>query len=257
MTDSVSNADRSTKHEARSTNGLPTHIAIIMDGNGRWARRRGLPRVAGHRAGIQSVRAVVRKSREVGVRVLTLYAFSIENWRRPPAEVDQLMSFLIEFLHKELNEMNQNGIRLMAIGRIEGLPGRVQTALKETIEATQQNRDMILNLALNYGGRSEIVDAVRRIAADIRGDKVQPEEIDEDVFQKYLYTSGLPDPDLLIRTSGEQRLSNFLLWQVSYAELYVTDTLWPDFGAEGLVRAIESYQTRERRFGGVGTAGAC
>jgi undecaprenyl diphosphate synthase len=233
---------------------LPKHIAIIMDGNGRWAASRGLPRIVGHRSGVRSVRTVVRKCSELGVKVLTLYAFSIENWNRPASEIDRLMEYLMEFLIKERKEMNQNQIRFMAIGRLQGLPEAVQQELKKTTESTAANKGMVLNLALNYGGRSEIIDAVRHLAQDVQEGQLKPSEVDERCFQNYLYTSDLPDPDLLIRTSGEQRLSNFLLWQISYTELYMTDVCWPDFGEKALLKAIESFQKRERRFGGVGTS---
>jgi undecaprenyl diphosphate synthase len=232
---------------------IPAHIAIIMDGNGRWAEKRHLPRVAGHRAGVKSVRQVVEKCREIGVKVLTLYAFSIDNWRRPRQEVNRLMEYLVEFLIKERPTMIKDGIRFEAIGRIEELPEAVKKELHLTREATQQGKDMILNLALNYGGRAEIVDAARKLSEEVQAQRLQPDEITEERFKDYLYTAGLPDPDLLIRTSGEQRISNFLLWQTSYTEWYVTDILWPDFGKEELCCAIEVFRSRQRRFGGVST----
>ena len=235
-------------------NTLPRHIAIIMDGNGRWARRRGLPRTLGHRAGIQSVRRVVEACVELKVPVLTLYAFSVENWKRPKREIDTLMRLLSEFLEKEIGEMNEHDIRFIAIGRTEDLPEFVRKRLQRTIEATSRNTGLVLNLALNYGGRSEIVDAVRKIVAKAKEDHLHPEDIDEESFGTYLYTHSLPDPDLLIRTSGEMRISNFLLWQISYSEIYVTKTLWPDFTKKDLEEAIQEFRRRERRFGASETA---
>ena len=234
-------------------NNLPKHIAIIMDGNGRWARQRGLPRTMGHRAGIKAVRRVVEACVELKISVLTLYAFSIENWRRPKTEVNTLMRLLAEFLEKEIKEMNENHIRFTAIGRLHELPDFVQKRLLRTIEATAHNQGLVLNLALNYGGRSEIVDAVKKMAYKVKENGLRPEEIDETFFSQFLYTRDLPDPDLLIRTSGEMRISNFLLWQISYSEIVVTRKLWPDFTKEDLKRAIEEFQTRERRFGAAET----
>ncbi|MCK4436661.1 isoprenyl transferase [bacterium] len=230
---------------------LPRHIAIIMDGNGRWARKRRLPRVAGHRAGVQSVREIVRACGEIGIKVLTLYAFSAENWKRPRREVDTLMRLLREFLRRELPSLNKNRVRLRAIGRLKELPPKVQEALEKTIKSTEGNNGLILNLAINYGGRSEIVDAVKGLAKDVEKGICKPEEINEEIFEKYLYTSHLPDPDLLIRTSGEHRVSNFLLWQVSYSEIWVTSVYWPDFRRRHLLEALLDYQGRERRFGGL------
>ena len=230
-------------------NNLPRHIAIIMDGNGRWAKKRGLPRTLGHRAGIQSVRRIVEACVELKISVLTLYAFSVENWKRPKREINTLMRLLSEFLEKEIEEMNEHRIRFTAIGRTEELPDFVQERLARTIEATRQNRGLVLNLALNYGGRSEIVDAVRKIVVRAKEDHFDPNQIDEGFFSSYLYTHSLPDPDLLIRTSGEMRVSNFLLWQISYSEIYVTKKFWPDFSKKDLEEAILDFQRRERRFG--------
>lgn len=230
-------------------NNLPRHIAIIMDGNGRWAKRRGLPRTLGHRAGIKSVRRIVEACVELKIPVLTLYAFSVENWKRPKREIDTLMRLLSEFLEKEIDEMNEHNIRFTAIGRTEELPDFVRQRLERTITATAKNTGLTLNLALNYGGRSEIVDAVRKIAADVKQDHLRPDDIDEAFFSRYLYTHALPDPDLLIRTSGEMRLSNFLLWQISYSEIYVTGKFWPDFTKKDLEEAIREFRRRERRFG--------
>ncbi len=228
---------------------LPRHVAIIMDGNGRWAKKRGLPRVMGHRAGIRSVRAVVEIARELGVEVVTLYAFSVENWKRSTQEVSTLMRLLNEYLKRELSSLLENEVRLGVLGQIERLPKQVQAHLNEVMEKTRGNRKMLLNLALNYGGRSEILHAVRQVAQAIKEGKMQPDDLTEKTFSRFLYTDGLPDPDLLIRTSGEQRISNFLLWQISYSELYLTPRLWPDFGKVEFVQAILDYQNRERRFG--------
>ncbi len=228
---------------------LPKHVAIIMDGNGRWAKAKGLPRVMGHRAGIKSVRAVVEAAREVDIEVLTLYAFSVENWKRTAREVSTLMGLLNEYLRRELPNLMKHEIRLNVIGDIEGLPKNVRRNLNQVMEKTRPNRKMVLNLALNYGGRSEILQAVRKISSDVKAGALEPEDVDEATFARFLYTDGQPDPDLLIRTSGEQRISNFLLWQISYAELYLTPTLWPDFGKADFIKAVQEYQHRERRFG--------
>jgi undecaprenyl diphosphate synthase len=228
---------------------LPRHIAIIMDGNGRWAKKKLLNRINGHVKGVNAVREVVTACRELGIKVLTLYAFSIENWRRPAEEVHALMELLKDYLQKECLEMIQNNIRLNTIGRMEDLPPDVQTTLQETKKKTQHCDGMILNLALSYGGRSEILHAVQEIVSDFQKGGIKPEEITIQRFSQYLWTHGIPDPDLLIRTSGEFRISNFLLWQIAYTELYVTDTLWPDFDRKELLRAIADYQSRERRFG--------
>ncbi len=232
-------------------NNLPRHIAIIMDGNGRWAKMRGLPRVMGHKVGIESVRVIVKECVRLNVEVLTLYAFSAENWKRPRKEVETLMRFLHKFLQKEIDELNSNNIRLNAIGRWQELPPFVRDRLMETIAQLKDNTGLILNLALNYGGRSEIVDGIKGIVRDIREGRVDEEDINEEMFCKYLYTANLPDPDLLIRTSGEMRVSNFLLYQISYSEIYVTSKLWPDFRKEDLDKAIMDYQKRIRRYGGV------
>ncbi|MCJ7746178.1 MAG: isoprenyl transferase [Desulfobacterales bacterium] len=228
---------------------LPRHIAIIMDGNGRWAKKKNLNRISGHIKGVDAVREIVTACRELGIKVLTLYAFSIENWRRPKDEVAALMGLLMEYLFKEREEMVQNNIRLSAIGRIEDLPLEVQNTLRETSKKTEQCDGMILNLALSYGGRSEILHAVQGILSDFQKGKIKPEEVNLQRFSQYLWTRGIPDPDLLIRTSGEFRISNFLLWQIAYTELYVTETLWPDFDRKELLKAIAAYQSRERRFG--------
>jgi undecaprenyl diphosphate synthase len=228
---------------------LPRHVAIIMDGNGRWAAARGYPRVRGHEAGAESVNEIVRDCRERGIKALTLYSFSTENWKRPTAEVGALMGLLERYLSTERKELLDNGIRLQAIGQIDRLPGHVRMPLQLLVKESAQNDAMTLTLALSYGGRTEIVDAVKAIAKKVRRREIVPEEIDEMTVAAHLYTAGLPDPDLLIRTSGELRISNFLLWQLAYTEIYVTDVLWPDFRKPQLQAALDAYAQRERRFG--------
>ena len=226
---------------------LPAHIAIIMDGNGRWAAQRHLPRVEGHRAGIESVRDVVETSARLGIDVLTLYAFSIENWKRPRTEVATLMMLLKRYIRLELSTLLKNNIRFQVVGRSDELSPDVQDELAAGIRQTAGNTGMLFNIALNYGGRAEIVDAARRaIAAGVR-----PDDLDERRFSEFLYTAGQPDPDLLIRTSGEMRISNFLLWQIAYAEIWLTETLWPDFRRRHLLEAVVAYQKRDRRYGGI------
>jgi len=220
-----------------------------MDGNGRWAEKRSLDRIAGHQKGAESVRNVVRGSREIGIPYLTLFAFSSENWSRPPAEVEALWTLLKDYLSSELQEMLDNDIRLLAIGDLNRLPKGVASILNETIKQTSRARAMTLTLALSYGGRDDILQALRRLMVNCRGGTLAPEEVTENLFSKYLWTANLPDPDLLIRTSGEMRISNFFLWQLAYTEIYVTPTLWPDFNKEELIKALLSYQERERRFG--------
>jgi len=231
---------------------LPAHIAIIMDGNGRWANRRRLPRVAGHKAGIGPVRASVEACARLGIRVLTLYAFSVENWKRPRHEVETLWRLLRYYLRQELPDLQKNDIRLQAIGRLDALPPQVRRELDAAVEATAENRGLLVNLAINYGGRAEIVDAVNAILdmARVNG-SLDGLKVDEDLIATSLYTAESPDPDLLIRTSGEMRISNFLLWQIAYAELYVTETLWPDFTRTDLLQAVLEYQKRDRRYGGL------
>jgi undecaprenyl diphosphate synthase len=226
---------------------LPEHVAVIMDGNGRWAAQRHLPRVEGHRAGIDSVREVVESSARIGIKVLTLYAFSVENWKRPATEVSTLMTLLKRYLRLELNTLLRNNIRFNVIGRPEELAPDIRRELHAAEEKTAGNAGMLFNIALNYGGRAEIVEAARRLLAA----GVRPAELDEQRFAGFLYTAGQPDPDLLIRTSGEMRVSNFLLWQIAYAEIWVTDTLWPDFRKRHLLEAILAYQKRDRRYGGI------
>jgi len=235
--------------------GLPRHVAIIMDGNGRWAHQRGLPRIAGHRASVAAVRDVVRFAGELGLEVLTLFAFSTENWKRPRAEVDALMELLVDHVRSELDELHANGVRVRVIGRVDGLPDSARAAVSEAVARTAGNPGMNLVLALNYGGRQELADACARLAARVAVGELRPEDIDEGAIAGALDTAGLPDPDLLIRTSGELRISNFLLWQLAYTEFWVTEVCWPDFRREHLAAAIEAFQRRERRFGGLSGEG--
>jgi undecaprenyl diphosphate synthase len=235
----------------RKQGSLPRHIAMIMDGNGRWAKQRGLPRIAGHREGVRSVRDIVEACGQLGIEVLTLYTFSTENWRRPQKEVSALMRLLLKTLRKEINDLVKNNVRLLTIGNLEKLPKIAHQGMLEGMAATKENTGLKLNLALNYGGREEIVTAVQKIALEIQKGKIQPHDIDRKIMAQYLYTQGLPDPDLLVRTSGEYRISNFLLWQLAYTEIYITDVLWPDFRRQNLYEAIKDYQGRERRFGKV------
>lgn len=228
---------------------VPQHIAIIMDGNGRWAKQKGMPRVLGHRSGVKSVREVTEAAAQIGVKYLTLYAFSTENWNRPPAEVMALMSLLVETIKGEIRDLNKNGVRLTAIGDIEALPAATLKTLREGIEKTKDNDRVTLVLALNYSAKWEILRATRLLAEQVKLGVIKPDEITEARFERELSTHGIPDPELLIRTSGETRLSNFLLWQVAYAELYFTPVFWPDFDKDELFKAILSYQNRERRFG--------
>jgi undecaprenyl diphosphate synthase len=230
---------------------IPRHIAMIMDGNGRWAKQRGLPRTEGHRMGAQVVRKITEAAGKLGVEYLTLYAFSSENWKRPKREVDALMKLLVLFLKNELPVMQKQNVRLQAIGRLHALPQTCQEELHRCIAATAQNSGLTLILALSYGGREEIVDGVKSLIESVEGGHLDKAMIDTEVFSKHLYTRYYPDPDLMIRTSGEMRLSNFLLWQLSYTEFVITDKLWPDFAAEDLMDAIRHFNRRERRFGGV------
>ena len=224
---------------------MPCHIGIIMDGNGRWARARGLPRLAGHRAGVENLRRVLRAAVEFGVRILTMYAFSTENWGRPKAEVEGLLSILERVIDRQLLELHKENVRLRHIGRLEGISPSLLQKVRDAIELTKDNQRLILNIAFNYGGRAEILDAVRDIVAD----GVPAEQVDEALISRYLYTAGLPDPDLIVRTSGEMRVSNFLIWQGAYAEFYVTPTLWPDFDKDELYKALKAYNERDRRMG--------
>ena len=230
---------------------LPEHVAIIMDGNGRWAKKRHFPRIVGHQKGSEVVHKIVKASLDMGIKVLTLYVFSTENWKRPISEVKFLMGLLGRYIRKEIAELQSNNVKIMIIGRLNELPDSIQTILKEAIEKTKNNQGLILNLAINYGGRQEIIDAVGKVAADLKNGSFKIKDLNEKNFSQYLYAQNLPDPDLIIRTAGEKRLSNFLLWQSSYAELYVTDILWPDFNREELLLALEDYNQRKRRFGGL------
>ena len=231
--------------------GLPRHVAIIMDGNGRWAKQRHLPRIEGHRAGAESARVIIRTAGELGIKYLTLYAFSVENWNRPKDEVDALMKYLVHYLKSETPELNKNNVRLEIIGQVYSLPEAVQEHLKKSVTTLSKNNGLTLIMALSYGGRTEIVDAVRDIAQKAKAGELDPADITEQVFAQHLYTRNVPDPDLMIRTSGEMRISNFLLWQISYTELVVTQTLWPDFRKPQFYAALEEYHQRHRRFGGL------
>ncbi len=244
-------AEAELDREIRQRGNLPAHIAVIMDGNGRWARRRVMPRIAGHRAGRHAVRETVRTCAQLGVEALTLYTFSRENWKRPSYEVRALWAFLEEVLRTEFLELDENNVQLMASGDLSAIPASTRRALSEASSRLEKNDGMVLNLALNYGGRDEIVHVTRRFAEDVRAGRMQVEDMTESLFQTYLFAPELSDPDLLIRTSGELRLSNFLLWQAAYSEIYVTKVLWPDFRRRDLLEAIAEYQRRHRRFGGV------
>lgn len=230
---------------------LPRHVAIIMDGNGRWANQRGLPRSLGHRAGVESLRDIVRACSEIKIQVLTVYAFSTENWKRPQDEVNVLMDLLVEYLEKEINELCANGVAVNPVGRLEELPLSARNALKMAVEKSKTNSGLILNLALNYGGRAEILDAVRSIVEKVANNRLAVNNIDDKIFSENLYTAGQPDPDLLIRPSGDYRISNFLLWQLAYTEFWFTPVMWPDFRKVHLLRALADFQLRERRFGGL------
>lgn len=234
-------------HEETPTEPNPRHVALIMDGNGRWARERGMPRLAGHRAGVENLRRIIRASVEFGIEYLTIYAFSTENWERPPAEVRGLMNILEEVIDTELDELNEEGVQLRHIGRLEGLDEHLQRKVRHAIELTKDNDRLVLNVAFNYGGRDEIVHAVRAIIAD----EIPAEDVDESLVSRYLYTSDSPDPDLIVRTSGELRVSNFLIWQGAYAEWCITSTYWPDFDKDELRKALTEYARRERRYGRV------
>lgn len=233
------------------SHSVPVHIGIIMDGNGRWAKKRGLPRTAGHRAGMESLKRAVKACTEAGVKYLTVYAFSTENWKRPQDEVDALMNLLVEYINKELTELGANGVRVKAIGKLSGLPESAQRQVAKAEVNTAGNSKLFLQIALNYGGRRELTEAVQEICRQAATGELNRGDINEELISNYLYTAGLPDPDLIIRPSGELRLSNFLIWQSAYAEFVVTDILWPDFTAGDLYRAIYEYQQRHRRFGGL------
>jgi len=244
-------SDEQIKDALKKSGAIPTHIAIIMDGNGRWAKKRGLPRVAGHKRGVDTVKEIVEACAEVGVKYLTLYTFSTENWKRPKDEVSTLMRLLLRSLRDRVNELYDNDIRLTTIGNTESLPEEVQKQLYSGIERTKNNKKMVLNLALSYSGRWELLEAVKKIVDKANEGKISPENIDENLVSSFLTTKGIPDPDLVIRTSGEFRVSNFLLWQIAYSEFIITETLWPDFSKYDLYDAIKVFQKRERRFGKV------
>ena len=245
-----SNPSSASQTELNTTK-LPFHVAVIMDGNGRWAKKRLLNRIKGHEKGAETVRTIVRTSREIGISILTLYAFSTENWQRPRAEVAALMTLLKKFLESEQKEMMDNDIRLNAIGQIDRLPENVRQVLQKTRTITRDNKGMILNLALSYGGRAEIVNMVQEISRNALEGRIDPDAITSEVISGHLYTRGMRDPDLLIRTSGEMRISNFLLWQIAYTEIFITKSLWPDFSKEEYLGILKEYQTRQRRFGKV------
>ncbi|HLQ72291.1 MAG TPA: isoprenyl transferase [Bacillota bacterium] len=230
---------------------MPHHVAIIMDGNGRWANKRGLPRIAGHKEGMNIVREIVKAAIACHIKILTLYTFSTENWKRPKSEVDYIMKLPKEFMHIYLPEMIENNVKIETIGDFNKLPEHTQKVIQSGKEKTKDNDGLILNFALNYGGRYEIMRAIKQVMSDIDAGRVSTDALDENMFSKYLYTQGLPDPDLLIRTSGEQRLSNFLLWQLAYTEFWFTDVLWPDFHADVFQKALQEYQKRKRRYGGI------
>lgn len=230
---------------------LPLHIAIIMDGNGRWAQRRLLPRTMGHRAGMSTLKEIVRACSDLGVKVLTVYAFSTENWKRPWEEVDYLMKLLVEFLRKEINELHQNQVRIKVLGNYSNLPLECQSEIEDALQITRDNPGLLLNIALNYGSRQEILAAVKVLARKVAAGEIEPDVINEETFSGLLYTKDIPDPDLLIRTAGEMRISNFLLWQIAYTELWITECLWPDFSKDDLLQAVWDYQQRDRKFGGL------
>lgn len=232
-------------------NKIPQHIAIIMDGNGRWAKKRKLPRSVGHKAGVETIRKIVKESKRLGIKYLTLYAFSTENWKRPKEEVGALMQLLVAYLKKEVEELHKNGVKIKVLGDVSKFPEECEIELNKAMEKTKNNTDINLNLALNYGGRDEIVRAMSLIVEDLENNKIKKEDICEGLISNYIYTKGMPDPDLIIRPSGEQRLSNFLLWQCAYSEFWYSDIAWPDFKEEDLQKAILDYQNRDRRFGGV------
>ncbi|MBD7914072.1 isoprenyl transferase [Clostridium sp. Sa3CUN1] len=247
----TSKKKKENKEIVLDQNNIPKHIAIIMDGNGRWAKKRKLPRTMGHKAGVETIRRVIKESHILGIKYLTLYAFSTENWKRPDEEVSALMKLLVEYLRSELAELNKNGVVIKISGDITKLPKEAQSEVLEAIEVTKNNTGIVLNIAFNYGGRDEIIRAVKLLCEEVKSDNIKIENIDEKVFENYLYTKNIPDPDLIIRPSGEQRISNFLLWQCAYSEFWYSNVCWPDFKEEHLQKAIYDYQHRDRRYGGV------
>lgn len=249
MKRNLSNKAKDVLSKFKDEASVPNHIAIIMDGNGRWAKKRGLPRAAGHKSGVETVREVLESCVALGVKYLTLYTFSTENWKRPKDEVSTLMRLIVQSLHNELDEMHKNGVKLNTIGELEKLPVEVQKEIKDALKKTENNTTITLNLALSYSGRTEITDTVRKIAELYAEGKIEKHEINEELISSSLYTKDIPDPDLMIRSGGEYRISNFLLWQLAYSELYVTDVLWPEFTYKDLIKAVKDFQKRERRFG--------
>lgn len=230
---------------------MPKHVAIIMDGNGRWAKKRKLPRSMGHKAGVETIRRVIKESHKLGIKYLTLYAFSTENWKRPSDEVSALMKLLVEYFRKELKELNENDVVIKISGDITKLPKDAEEEILKAIETTKNNNGVVLNIAFNYGGRDEIIRAIKLVYEEVKGGRIDIEDVNEEIFENYLYTKGMPDPDLIIRPSGEQRISNFLLWQCAYSEFWYSNICWPDFTEEHLRKAIYDYQHRDRRYGGV------
>lgn len=240
-----------TKNEELDLTRLPKHIAMIMDGNGRWAKKRGLLRTAGHKAGVEALREVISSCSDLGIEYLTLYAFSTENWKRPKDEVSALMQLLVQYLRKEIKELHENHVRIKTIGNISKLPDLAREEINAAINLTKDNKGLTVNIALNYGGRDEIINAVKKVCQKVKDGEIHIEKVDEAYFEKFLYTYEIPDPDLLIRPSGELRLSNFLLWQIAYSEFWFSNICWPDFNREYLIKAIIDYQKRDRRFGGI------
>jgi undecaprenyl diphosphate synthase len=232
----------------------PEHVAVIMDGNGRWAKKRGLTRMQGHRAGVAALREIIKYSREIGLKYLTLYAFSTENWKRPLPEIRNLMDLLVEYINSEIEQLRDNNIRIRVLGDVSALSDSVRKEIKKAVVETSNNDGLVLSVAINYGGRDEILRAVRNIVGDVCKGRVNPRDINQDLFEAYLYTEGMPDPDLVIRPSGELRISNFLLWQIAYSELWFSDCYWPDFNAELFQRALDDYAARDRRYGGINDA---
>ena len=254
QTNMAERRDRLARKSSKQTidkNKMPRHVAIIMDGNGRWAKKKFMPRTMGHRAGMSSLKKVVRACDDMGIAILTVFAFSTENWKRPSDEVSYLMQLLAEFMQKELDELHQNNVRIQVLGDYNLLPLNCCVEIQRALQMTRNNTGLIFNIALNYGARQEIMDAAKKIAVKIAGGEMQADDLNEEIFSALLYTSGMPDPDLLIRSSGEMRISNFLLWQIAYTELVVVDTLWPDFTENDLVQAVLEYQQRDRKFGGL------
>lgn len=236
---------------ALDMDNMPKHIAIIMDGNGRWAKKRKLPRTMGHKAGVETIRRILKEASNLGVKYMTLYAFSTENWKRPKDEVNALMKLLVQYLRKEINELHKNGVRINVLGDISMLPKECIDEIENSVEKTKNNTGITMNIALNYGGRDEIIRSIKLIAQDVIDGKIEIDSIEEDTVNNYLYTKGVPDPDIIIRPSGEQRLSNFLLWQCAYSEFWYSDICWPDFTEDDLHKAIYDFQQRDRRFGGI------